>query len=349
MSKLLSLLVSALGATLFSAVCLLPAYWLGDTITNEFGLTGWMYWWIMVAVWCLTCGGLAAAIGALPAIANGCSARSLWLRVVAMAMFTTMVGVAVFPDEVKTAVELTVFLAKRAAVAIEEVVIPTAAAAESEDDCRRGYDYVMGLARQSGDEMRGVPSRYDPSKSVAETVNDTAVAAPFILEHLSPAAFKAAKSQSAKTELVCRVLSVYGRKGSQAYRNEVNGNYLGPVQMSGGIYQSLRGLYPAAGLTSDSTVGRKDHLTAAKAARLHADSAKVEMSAAARKRIGSAEWWNRALIAAHNLEADQVSAAIVKYGTNWRKGHLSSETVDYLDMYVHGVYVVFQTFNPSDS
>lgn len=258
-------------------------------------------------------------------------------------------------------------------------VINSAEAAEvvkvNSTDCRRGYDYLMALAKRSGDEMSDVPSRYDRNKSVAQTVADVAVAAPFVLENMHPAEFKAVKSQSAKAELVCRVLAEYGRHGSQAYRDEVNGNYLGPAQISGGIYQVHRRLYPGAGLPADSNVGRRNHLSAAKATRLNMDSARFEMSAAAKKRIGNlTEWWNRVEIASHNMKTSEISLVVEKCGKGvtgsaWRdlkgcmvrvskakKGkksvfrqyHLPEKTSHYMTMYVDGVYEVFKDFGAFD-
>lgn len=355
---------------IFSSLCLLPGYWLGQKLADEFALVGAVHWLIITFAWCVVCGGLAAVATIIPAIIGGCRPRSLWLRAVAITVLTLVVAIVCLADQIKMTYGIIRYLVDGQQVDVVTInLIPEAAAAtptNPADDCRRGYDYLVNLAKRSGDDMHGVPSRYDPSKSVADSVDDMAVVAPFIIEHMSWKKFSAAKSQSAKAELVCRVLAEYSRRGSLAYWNEVNGNHLGPVQMSGGIYQDLRGFYTAAGLVADSSVGRRDHLSAAKATRLHMDSARVELSVAARKKVGEGEWLNRALIASHNLEAAQVSTAIVLYGTNWRlaeikvkaktkKGKkvtkcypLHREAADYMDMYADGVYEVFKDFGAFD-
>lgn len=255
-----------------------------------------------------------------------------------------------------------------------EYLVPTATAAESEDDCYDGYKYLINLAKQSGTEMRGVRSRYDSTKSVAETVESKAVAAVFVLENLSWDAFKDANKKT-RADLVCGVLAAYsGEKGSHAFRDKQNGNFLGAAQISGGIYQSSRRLYLSAGLVQDSVSGRKNHLSAAKATRIKMDSARFEMSAKARGKIGSStEWWNRVVIASHNFDSSSVSDVVANCGTSWRKAEgckvqvskpkkgkkpsfrnykLPEETVHYLSMYADidgGVNEVFKAFGQPNS
>jgi len=355
---------------LFSAICFIPAYWLSTPIVDEFDLVGMVRWLVLTYVWCTVCGGLMAIIGFLPAIVADRSVRSLWGRIATVGILIVTVSASASPSKTRVAVELAAFLTTSFYEAVKDIelpleVIPVASAAT--DDCHQGYEYLVNLTTTTSTDLRGrgTHSSYNQSQLVVDVVGRNAVIAPFVLEHLSPAEFKQARTEQAKMNLVCVVLSEYGRRGGQAYRNESNGNYLGPAQMSGGIYQDLRDLYPSAGLVTDSVFGRKDHRNLAKAVYLHHDATFGDMSVAARRKVGTGEWRNRAMIACYNLEASQVSSAITSHGINWRlaeykarvktkKGMVTRtyypirrQTADYLSMYVDGVYEVFKAFGPN--
>ena len=249
-------------------------------------------------------------------------------------------------------------------------IIGVAEAAESADNCRRGYDYLVNLTSTAAADLRakGVHSVTYPSELVVDVVGQRAVIAPFVLENLSRDEFKAAKDKKAKAKLVCAVLSEYGQKGSRAFQGRSNGPYYGPAQMSGGMYNVVRSIY-SAGLIADSGRGRDNHLNLAKAVYLHHDATFKDLSTAARNKVGTGEWRNRAMIGTHNLEASQVSKAIIDHDKNWRFSSykvvvktksgkkvtktrynpISPKMVVYLSMYVDGVYEVFDTFGRSNS
>jgi len=249
--------------------------------------------------------------------------------------------------------------------------IGRAEAAESKNDCRRGYEYLANLTSVAAVDLQasGVRSISNPDMLVVDAVGQRAVIAPFVLENLSRDEFRGAKSEKAKANLICAVLSEYGRKGSRAFQNRSSGPYFGPAQMSGGMYNVLRGIYPAAGLITDSGRGRDNHFNMAKAIYLHHDATFKDLSAAAREKVGTGEWRNRAMIGTYNLKAEDISDAVTNHGKNWRFSSykvvvktksgkrvtktrynpISQKTVVYLSMYVDGVYEVFKAFGQTNS
>lgn len=91
-------LLSLLGAVLFSAICLLPAHWLGQHVVGELGLSGAMRWLVLAFVWCATCAGLAATASfLLPGVVE--RMRGLLLRLAAIALLAATVGFACEPQK----------------------------------------------------------------------------------------------------------------------------------------------------------------------------------------------------------------------------------------------------------
>jgi|GEM_PF-3768787 hypothetical protein len=109
----------AVGSTILAAVCFIPGRWLGAQFCVEYGLEDSAELWLAVAAfWLTTCAAASALITVFPVAFEGGArpARSLWLRTASLAAFTAAVSLLVFPDQVKIAIELVVWLAGQQSV-----------------------------------------------------------------------------------------------------------------------------------------------------------------------------------------------------------------------------------------
>jgi hypothetical protein len=189
--------------------------------------------------------------------------------------------------------------------------------------CHLGYHYLAGpdgLAWQANQSLRTnqVRSRGDPTRLVADVVLPEAVASTFVVEQLSPDYFEAETAESGKIRLICAVLAEYGRLGNAAYRTKQSSRgYYGRAQM-GFIYNDLVSEYSEASLIVNRIDGLRDPLNSALAVTVHGDAVLASLSRAARGKMKTDEWRNRAMMVGYKLGYAPVSLAIEKCGADWR-------------------------------
>lgn len=328
----------------FSAACLAPAIVIWSSLAEGFGLNGAISSLAFIGVWTTTCGGLAAiATVFLPGVVREKSAWSLWLRVMAIAFLALVVGSASAPRQIMAVGEGLVWLVNHNEAAAAEVPSATTPTRtfKVEATSKDGLAYLFDLVEAAkGDLLAlGVMSRARPEALVANTVDDELVVGLILTERLShQEMFGKGADDKTRRGLLDAVLARIGDEHEMAFGHEKSEKgALGITQMTKDTYLGLAAAYPNALLDPDSVRGRSDHTNAVKAMILHLDEEAARTSAPAARRMRTAEWRHRALVAGYNTFSDRAYKAVEECGANWRMAEcrvLPVETKRYVEMYL---------------
>lgn len=135
---------------------------------------------------------------------------------------------------------------------------------------RAGMTYVSSVIDKALHELRarGVKSRIDPHRLVADLAPKEVIRRLVLIEHIDEDRFR----REDFPRLVKEVYTTYGLNQGLAYNYAVSSaKARGMFQIIPKTYASMRATYPDANLKSDFVAGTKDHVNAAMAAILLAD------------------------------------------------------------------------------